>query len=293
MLSWMKPELFNYIQTETIDETLFLMEELSESCQLLAGGQSLVPTMALRMAAPEVLIDISRVSELRGISLDNGVLRIGAGSCYADILASDLVAETCPLLAKAIPSIAHQAIRNRGTIGGSLAHADPASELPACMVALNATIILQTKQATRHVLSEAFFLGTYLTALAECEMIVAVEIPVIAAGERHLFHEFARRSGDYAMLGAAFVVKTDADTDVLTNARLGYFSISDRPLLAKAAAISLIGQTLRPEIIDTCAHLASEELDCLGDLYNSAAMKRHLVRVLTRRILGEPKRSSN
>lgn len=283
----MKPELFTYVQPETVEETLFLMEELADTYQLLAGGQSLVPTMALRMAAPEVLIDISRVSELQDISSDNGVLRIGAGANYADILASNLVAKACPLLTKAIPAIAHQAIRNRGTIGGSLAHADPASELPACMIALNATVILQTKHTTRHVPAETFFLGTYLTALAEGEMIVAVEIPVIVAGEKHLFHEFTRRSGDYAMLGAAFVIKVDTGTGTVSDARLAYFSISDRPLLAKTAATFLVGQVLSADAIESCANQASEELDCLGDLYNSAAMKRHLVRVLTTRVLGE------
>lgn len=286
----MKPSLFKYVRAETIDETVFLMRELGGDCQLLAGGQSLVPTMALRMAAPSVLLDISGVAELQGVTCDGKTLRIGAGTRYTDILRSETVAEVCPLLVRAIPAVAHEAIRNRGTIGGSLAHADPASELPACMMALNATLVLRSKEGSRQLLAEAFFLGTYLTELHEGEMIVAVEIPVIGAGDLHLFAELTRRSGDYAMLGGAFCVGTAAGK--VSHARLCYFSISDRPLLAHGASAHLIDQPLTPETIEACAVIAGQELDCLGDLYNSAAMKRHLVKTLTCRILKQPAKES-
>lgn len=264
---------------------MVLLHELSDAGRLIAGGQSLVPTMALRMASPEVLIDISNVPELATIEHKQNVLRIGAGARYADVLTSSVVAKTCPLLTQAIPFIAHEAIRNRGTVGGSLAHADPAAELPGCMLALGARIVVQSVAGQRTIPAEEFFLGTYLTARREDELIVSVEIPVIADGECHLFQELTRRSGDYAMLGAAFVIA--ADGAKITDARLAFFSVGDKALLAKSAAATLVGQSLTPEILEDCATMAAQELDCLGDLYNSAAMKRHLVKTLTRRVLGE------
>ena len=263
---------------------MVLLDELSDAGHLIAGGQSLVPTMALRMAAPEVLIDISGVSEMATITESQGILCIGAATRYADILASPVVAKTCPLLTQAIPFIAHEAIRNRGTIGGSLAHADPAAELPGCMLALNARIVVQSVGGQRKIPAEEFFLGTYLTALRAGELIVSVEIPKIADDEHHLFRELTRRSGDYAMLGVAFVI--GMDDIAIKHARLAYFSVGDRALLANEAAASLFGFTPTPELFDGCAAKAAHQLDCLGDLYNSAAMKRHLVKTLTRRVLG-------
>jgi carbon-monoxide dehydrogenase medium subunit len=231
------------------------------------------------------LIDISNVSELATIEHKQNVLHIGAGARYADILTSSVVTKTCPLLTQAIPFIAHEAIRNRGTVGGSLAHADPAAELPGCMLALDARIVVQSVAGQRTIPAGEFFLGTYLTALRDDELIVSVEIPVISDGERHLFQELTRRSGDYAMLGAAVFIAMDGVK--IKDARLAFFSVGDKALLANGAAAMLIGQSLTPEILEDCATMAAQELDCLGDLYNSAAMKRHLVKTLTRRVLGE------
>lgn len=283
--STVKPNLFQYVRAETVEDAAVLLHELSDVGHLIAGGQSLVPAMALRMASPDVLIDISGVTELATITRHQGILRIGAGTRYADVLASPMVAQTCPLLSKAIPFIAHEAIRNRGTIGGSLAHADPAAELPGCMLALNARIIVQSIGGQRSIPAEEFFLGTYLTALRADELIVSVEIPEISVSEHHLFQELTRRSGDYAMLGVAFVIGMDGTA--IKHSRLAYFSVGDQALLANDAAAMLIGQTPSPEIFDDCATRAASELDCLADLYNSAAMKQHLVKTLTRRVLGE------
>ena len=281
----MKPNQFQYVRAETIKDAVVLLHELSDAGRLIAGGQSLVPTMALRMASPEVLIDISNVLELATIEHKQNVLHIGAGARYADILTSSVVTKTCPLLTQAIPFIAHEAIRNRGTVGGSLAHADPAAELPGCMLALDARIVVQSVAGQRAIPAGEFFLGTYLTALRDDELIVSVEIPVISDGERHLFQELTRRSGDYAMLGAAVFIATDGSK--IKDARLAFFSVGDKALLANGASAMLIGQSLTPEILEDCATMAAQELDCLGDLYNSAAMKRHLVKTLTRRVLGE------
>lgn len=280
----MKPNLFQYVRPETIENAVFLLHKLSDVGRLIAGGQSLVPTMALRMASPEVLIDISGVKELAVITLKQGVLQIGAGARYADIAASATVAQACPLLCQAIPFVAHPAIRNRGTLGGSLAHADPAAEMPGCMLALNAQIIVQSVSGQRSISAEDFFLGTFLTALRDGEMIVRVEIPSIGDGERHLFQELVRRSGDYAMLGAAFVVKFEGPK--INHARLAYFSAGDRALLASGAAATLSDQTPTSALFDACGAKAAQELDCFGDLYNSAKMKKHLINVLTRRVLG-------
>ena len=281
----MKPNQFQYVRAETIKDAVVLLHELSDAGRLIAGGQSLVPTMALRMASPEVLIDISNVSELATIEHKQNVLHIGAGARYADILTSSVVTKTCPLLTQAIPFIAHEAIRNRGTVGGSLAHADPAAELPGCMLALDARIVVQSVAGQRTIPAGEFFLGTYLTALRDDELIVSVEIPVISDGERHLFQELTRRSGDYAMLGAAVFIAMDGVK--IIDARLAFFSVGDKALLANGAAAMLSGQSLTSEILEDCATMAAQELDCLGDLYNSAAMKRHLVKTLTRRVLGE------
>lgn len=281
----MKPNLFQYVRADTVRDAVHLLHELSDAGRLIAGGQSLVPAMALRMASPEVLIDISSIPELALIEQKQDVLCIGAGARYSDIQASALVEKTCPLLSRAIPFIAHEAIRNRGTIGGSLAHADPAAELPSCMLALNAQVVVQNVAGQRRIPAEEFFLGTYMTALRDDDMIVGVEIPVLSHGEHHLFRELTRRSGDYAMLGAGFVIVMDGA--IIKNARLAYFSVGDKALLAKEAAATLLGHTPVPEVIDVCATRAARELECLGDLYNSAAMKRHLVKTLTRRLLRE------
>lgn len=279
----MKPSLFQYVRAKSTQDAVSLLEELGEDAQILAGGQSLVPTMALRMANPETLIDISAIAELQTIKLSNGVLTIGAGCRYVDILNCDLVAKSAPLLCQAIPYIAHDAIRNRGTIGGSLALADPASELPACMLALNAVIIVESKDGQRKIPALDFFQGTYFTALSENELLVAVEIPEIASNQIHEFHEISRRSGDYAISGGAFVLTLEESR--ITDARLAYFAVSDCAVLAKNAAEALEGISLSPETIISVSDIVADEIEFFADLYNSEATKKQLTKVLTRRML--------
>lgn len=279
----MKPNLFQYVRAESTQEVVSLLGELGEEARLLAGGQSLVPAMALRMAAPEVLIDISSIEELQSIEVNNGLLKIGAGCRYVDILKSSLITETAPLLVQAIPFIAHEAIRNRGTIGGSLALADPAAELPACMLALNAVIVLEGREGLRKLPASEFFLGTYFTAISDTEMIVAVEIPTISSSQRHGFLEISRRSGDYAIAGGAFVIEFDADQVI--NARLAYFSVGDRPVFAPGAALLLTGSKLNDEVIEKAGVVAAEEIEFLADLYNGISTKKQITKTLTRRLL--------
>lgn len=279
----MKPNLFQYIRAESVKDAVYYLAEFGEDARILAGGQSLVPTMALRMASPDIIIDISALDELQKLTLQDSVLRIGAGCKYVDILNSVLVTKAAPLLTQAIPFIAHEAIRNRGTIGGSLAHADPASELPACMLALNAVIVLETNEGTRRVCAEDFIQGTYVTSLAANEMITAIEIPEIHAEQVHQFHEIARRSGDYAISGGAFVLSIVDQT--ITEARLAFFAVGDRAILARTAAKALIGQKLDAEVIATAALTAANELDFLADLYNSAPVKKQITKTIASRLL--------
>jgi len=278
-----KPKLFQYVRAESIHDAVSLLADLGEDARLLAGGQSLVPAMALRMAAPEVLIDISSIEELQSIELNDGFLKIGAGCRYVDILESELVAMSAPLLTQAIPFIAHEAIRNRGTIGGSLALADPAAELPACMLALDAMIILEGREGTRRLPATEFFLGTYFTAISDTEMIVAVEIPAISPNQRHGFLEVSRRSGDYAIAGGAFVLELEKDRVIDT--RLAYFSVGDRPVLATETALLITHSELNDELISEAGLVASEEIDFLADLYNGVATKKQITKTLTRRLL--------
>lgn len=281
----MKTNLFQYVRPDTIADAVALRHDLGDGASFLAGGQSLVPTMALRMAAPEVLIDISALREMQQISVHAGVLHIGAGCRYADVLASPLVAGAAPLLVRAIPFIAHEAIRNRGTIGGSLAHADPASEMPACMMALDAELVLQSPGGQRRVSAAAFFLGTYLTAIDAGELLIGINIPVAAPGVEQRFLEIARRTGDYAITGGAFVL--EFDRLVVRSARLAFFSVSDRPVLAKAAAVALCGRALSAESIDEAGANVAREIAFFADLYTSVDAKRYITRTLTQRLLGQ------
>ena len=279
----MKPKLFQYVRAESTQEAVSLLGDLGEDARILAGGQSLVPAMALRMASPEVLIDISSIEELQSIELINGLLKIGAGCRYADIHKSALVTKSAPLIIQAIPSIAHEAIRNRGTIGGSLALADPAAELPACMLALDAVVVLEGREGIRKLPASEFFLGTYFTAISDTEMIVAVEIPTILPNQRHGFLEVSRRSGDYAIAGGAFVVEFEAERVI--NARLAYFSVGDRPVLAPNTALLLTGSELNDEVIKKAGVAAAEEIEFLADLYNGVLTKKQITKTLTRRLL--------
>lgn len=279
----MKPGLFQYVRADDVEKAVLLLQEFGDEAQLLAGGQSLVPAMALRMALPDVLIDISSIAEMRSITLTDDVLRIGAGCRYVDVLRSEDVARAAPMLVQAIPFIAHEAIRNRGTIGGSLAHADPASELPACMLALDAGVVLQSASGARTIAADDFFLGTYSTALDEGEMIIAVEIPAIAVNQHHRFSEISRRSGDYAISGGAFVLEMDAG--IITAARLAYFAVGDCAVLAGSEA--LLGKPLNAETIDQVAQRVGEDITFYGDLYNGIGAKRQITKTLTRRLLAQ------
>ena len=276
----MKAAAFAYARATSVVNALELLEAHGDRAKVLSGGQSLMPAMNLRLISPEFIVDIGEIAELRGISVTGGAVRIGALTRHVDLLKSPEIAAHAPLLTEAIVHVAHPAIRNRGTIGGSLAHADPASELPACMVALNATIVVRGGAGERRVPAGNFFKGIYETDLSARELLVGVEVPVASKNSAHFFQEFARRHGDYAIAGLA--AQAIVEKDRFSDLRLAFFAVGDRPVLAKAAA-KLVNVTTKPEVLAAASTALGEELDPLDDQQASAAMRRHLAKVLLAR----------
>ena len=281
----MKPPVFEYHRPGTLDAALALVAEHPDA-KPLAGGQSLIPAMNFRLAAPAALVDLNAVVELAGISgAEDGGVRLGAMTRHRAVERSPLVGMRAPLLGEAMPHIAHPQIRNRGTVGGSLAHADPAAELPAVMVALQATIVLRSASAERRVPAEEFFTGLFATALEPGELVTAIEIPAPPARSGSAFEEMARRHGDYALVGVAAIVSLD-EAGRIGGARIALFSVGEGPVLARRAMASLPGATPTDEALRSAAALAGgEDIDPPSDIHASAAYRRQLARVLTRRAL--------
>ena len=285
----MKAAAFAYARATSVVNALELLAVHGDRAKLLSGGQSLMPAMNLRLISPELIVDIGELAELRGIAVNGNLVRIGALTRHVELQKSPEIAEHAPLLAEAIAHVAHPAIRNRGTLGGSLAHADPASELPACMVALNATIIVRGQAGERRVAAGDFFKGIYETDLSARELLVAVELPAARNNAAHFFHEFARRHGDYAIAGLA--VQAVVERDVFSELRLVFFAVGDRPVLSKAAA-KLVNVAITPAVLAAAAEALGEELDPQDDQQATASMRRHLAKVLLARgasaLLGRP-----
>jgi carbon-monoxide dehydrogenase medium subunit len=285
----MKASAFSYARATSVGNALELLAAHGDGAKVLSGGQSLMPAMNLRLLSPELLVDIGDLGELRGIGLDGGTLRIGALTRHVELANSREIAAHAPLLREAIGHVAHPAIRNRGTLGGSLAHADPASELPACMLALDATIIVRGRAGERRIQAQDFFTGIYETALSVEELLIAVELPVAQKDSAHFFHEFARRHGDYAIVGLA--AQAIVRSGVFADLRLALFAVGDRPVLAEAAA-RLAGVAVTPALLFDVAAALGEELDPQEDQQATASMRRHLAKVLLVRgvsaLLGRP-----
>jgi carbon-monoxide dehydrogenase medium subunit len=276
----MKASAFAYARATSVANALDLLAAHGDGAKVLSGGQSLMPAMNLRLISPKLIVDIGELTELRGITVKGEVLTIGALTRHADLLRSSEIATHAPLLAEAIAQVAHPAIRNRGTIGGSLAHADPASELPACMLALGATIVVRGSGGEWRIAAEEFFIGIYETALSSQELLVAIELPVAQKHSAHFFHEFARRHGDYAIVGLAAQAKVS--NGIFADLRLGFFAVGDKPLLAKAA-VRLIDVAVTPAVLAEAVQTLDDELDPQEDQQASAAMRRHLAKVLLAR----------
>jgi carbon-monoxide dehydrogenase medium subunit len=257
---------FAYAKPRALEEALDLAAR--PNAKVLAGGQSLIPSLNMRLSSPELLVDINGLEELKGIRLDKDTIRIGALTTHAELERSDVVKKHLPLLAAAVPHIAHPAIRNRGTIGGSLALADPAAEYPACALALDATIIATGKKGERKIKAGDFFKGLFETDLKPGELLTAVEFKAQKKDEKSAFLELARRQGDYATIGlAAFATNGTR--------RLAYFGAGDRPILAQHAA--------KAKDLESAKAALAKDLQPTADLYHSSATKLHLARVLLER----------
>jgi aerobic carbon-monoxide dehydrogenase medium subunit len=273
----MKAAAFAYARARGVDDALQLLAAYGDRAKVLSGGQSLMPAMNLRLIVPELLVDIGGIGELRGIAVDGDILRIGALTRHVDLQRSPEIAAYAPLLAEAIAHVAHPAIRNRGTLGGSLAHADPAAELPACMLVLDATIVVRGESGERRIAAMDFFQGIFQTVLSAEELLVAVELPIPRKNAIHFFHEFTRRHGDYAIAGVAAYGAVEAGC--FTSLRLAFFAVGDRPVLTSAAN-RLINATVTPMLLADISAALGEELDPQDDQQASAAMRRHLAKVL-------------
>jgi carbon-monoxide dehydrogenase medium subunit len=282
----MKPPVFDYLAPETLDEALEALEQHGWGAKVLAGGQSLIPLLNFRLAEPSVLIDLNRIESLDYVrESDSGGLLIGGMTRVRTLERDARVAERAPLLTEAVPWIAHPQIRNRGTVGGSLAHADPAAELPVLAVALDATVRIRGASGDRVMAAGDFFVGLMTTDLAPDELLVEVEIPPMAAQTGWGFVEIARRKGDYAQAGVAVVVTLDDNASV-ADARLVYLTAGEVPTPAPRAAAILRQEGLTEESIRGAAAVAAhEEIEPTDDIHASAEFKRHLAEVVTRRAL--------
>ncbi len=281
----MKPAPFDYFAPTTLDEVLALLAEHGYGAGLLAGGQSLVPAMNFRLARPSALIDLNRVPALAYVaSDDDGGLRLGAMTRQRTLESSPLVARRAPLLHETMPFIAHPPIRNRGTVGGSIAHADPAAELPAVMLALDARFRLLSRRGERSVAARDFFVGMFSTAREPDELLAEIALPPMPPRSGCAFREVARRHGDYALVGAAALVTLGEDRRCRT-ARLALLSVGDGPVEAHAAARVLAGQAPTPEAVRAAAEATADALDPPADIHASAAYRRHLARVLAQDVL--------
>src|SRR5258708_32432169 len=227
----MKASAFSYARAASVADALQLLAAHGDKAKLLSGGQSLMPAMNLRLISPEWIVDIGELAELRGIAVRDGAVAIGALTRHVDLLRSPDIAAHAPLLTEAIAHVAHPAIRNRGTLGGSLAHADPASEVPACMIALNAVLIISGPAGERRIAAGDFFTGIYETALSAQELLISVELPLAQRNSAHFFCEFARRHGDYAIVGLA--AQAIVEGDRFADLRLPFFPVSARPMFSK------------------------------------------------------------
>ena len=277
----MKSPVFDYIRAESPQHAFALLAQHGDDARVIAGGQTLLATLNMRLSQPALLVDIAGFDAWRGIAVNGNTLRIGALTRHSEVESSPLVARHAPLLAQAAPHIAHRAIRNLGTFGGALAYADPAAEWPACVLALDATLVIANAQGERRVGAADFFQGLYTTAMQPGELLMACEIPVIAEGERQVFSELARRQGDYAVAGLAARAKVAGST--LRDVRLAFLSLADRPIRARAAETALQGGAIDEARLGLADAALRAELDPFDDLTHSAAAKKQLAATLMRR----------
>jgi aerobic carbon-monoxide dehydrogenase medium subunit len=278
----MKAAAFDYVRPRDIGQVFALLEEYGDEARIIAGGQTLLATLNMRLSEPPLLIDIGALDALRGITVSGDRLRIGALVTHAEIEDSDLVRRHAPLLWDVAPHVAHRAIRNLGTFGGSIAFADPAAEWPACLVALRGSVIVAGTGGERRIPADDFFLDLYTTALQPGEVILACEVPVATAASRRQFDELVRRHGDYAIVGAA-VSGNIAANGLIEHPRVVFLGTGNVPERARAVEALLETTALT---VGTAAEFADAlDIEPAADLYHSAQTKLHLSRVVLKRLL--------
>jgi carbon-monoxide dehydrogenase medium subunit len=277
-----KPAAFAYAKARSLDHAVELLSGGGGEARVLAGGQSLMATLNMRLDAPRLLVDINGIAGLDRIAVSDGAVEIGALVRQSEAERSALIAEHAPLIAKALPYIGHRAIRNRGTIAGSIAFADPAAELPACLLALGGEVDIAGPDGARTVKADDFFRGLFETALEPHDVITAIRVPAATAETRVGFAEFARRHGDYAMAGLAASAR--AAGLGLSDVRLAYFGVGSTPIRAKLAEAALTGGTIDEKRIEAAVAALADDLDPPDDIQATSAVKRHLTGVLLRRV---------
>jgi aerobic carbon-monoxide dehydrogenase medium subunit len=279
----MKAPAFAYARPRRITDVLHLLEKHGDEARLLAGGQTLLATLNMRLSEPGLLIDMQSVHELKGLSVNGNCLRIGAMVTHSEMESSPLVARHAPLLTRAAPHIAHRAIRNLGTFGGSIAYGDPAAEWPACLLALDGTIVARSLSGERRIAGNDFFTGLYTTALKANEIIVACEVPLATSNHRFAFDELVRRHGDYAVVGLAATGRwNDGALDQL---RLAWIGVGSTPFRSTTTEQILQGQSMTDKLLIEAIETLRTELQPEADLTHSVAAKRHLAGVMLKRCM--------
>ncbi|MDE3088318.1 MAG: xanthine dehydrogenase family protein subunit M [Chloroflexota bacterium] len=280
----MKPANFQYFAPTTIDEALALLAEHGDAAKVLAGGQSLTPMMNFRLVTPAILVDLNRIVELAYIRERDGGVAIGAMTRQRAVERNALIAQRAPLVAETLPFVAHPQIRNRGTFGGSLAHADPAAELPAVAIALNAKFKVKSQKRERWADASDFFTGLFSTVLAPEELLTEIILPPLPARAGYAFQEVSRRHGDFALAGVACALTLDSK-GACADARIVLLGLGVQPIDARGAAKQIIGAKPNADAIRAVAEAVDAEIDPGSDIHASAEYRRHLAKVLTRRAL--------
>ena len=280
----MKPPPFDYMDPRSLDEAVGLLAEHGDEGKVLAGGQSLVPLLNFRLAQPSVIVDVNRVVELSYLRRSNGRLHIGAMCRQTRLEQSPVTREGWGLLGDALALVAHPQIRNRGTVGGSAAHADPAAELPVAFSALEARFTARSSRGERVLDADEFFVTHLTTALEPDELLVEVEVPPVAEGTGHAFTEYSRRHGDFALGGAAVLYTKNGD-GTCTDARIAMLGAADTPLRAREAEEALLGQKLDDEVAAEAAKLAARDIEPTGDIHGSSSYRKRLIEAMVRRAL--------
>ena len=279
----MKAPAFSYARPRDLTAALRLLETHGDEARLLAGGQTLLATLNMRLSEPALLIDMQGLVELKGLRLSGDLLHIGAMVTHSEIEASQLVAQHAPLLRLAAPHIAHRAIRNLGTFGGSIAYGDPAAEWPACMLALDGFVVVRSLQGERRIAARDFFTGLYTTELAANEIVVACEVPIASAAQQVVFDELARRHGDYAVVGLAVVAQYQGG--VFDQVRIAWLGVTNMPWRSTQTEQILQGQHYSEALLVQATQVLRTELQPEADLTHSVAAKRHLAGVMLQRAL--------